>query len=79
VSAETPAAPWTCIAMSSTFRAIFGAATYMRTRFTQILVACMTKRKCTLLNCLPWPSRGSHGLSYSHAGQVDRLLQEPKA
>jgi hypothetical protein len=29
VSDETPAAPWTCIAMSSTFRAIFGAATCM--------------------------------------------------
>ena len=28
VSVETPAAPWTCIAMSRTFRAIFGAATY---------------------------------------------------
>lgn len=49
VSDETPAAPWTCIAMSSTFRAIFGAATYMKAIFTEFLLLKGLKRRCWTL------------------------------
>lgn len=82
VSDETPAAPWTCIAMSSTFRAIFGAATCMEAgQLHWIVLLKLLKKKVMTkkLGLLPWPSRGYHVLSCSHVDRVDRQLQGLKA